>query len=361
MARLFGRTYTKKELLDRVGDISQLGGARQAKLVGGMEDGVDVVEFRTGSGLNFTAVPGRALDISIAEFNGRPLAWRSASGEVHAAHYEEPGIGWLRSFFGGLVTTCGLTYAGAPTVDEGEPLGLHGRISSTPASNLHVDGEWDGDEYRMWASGKMRESRLYGENLLLRRKISAVLGQNKLWIDDKVSNEGPRRTPHMFLYHINAGFPVVDAGAELVAPIISTRPRDAEAEVDQEHYYLCDPPTVGFKERCYYHDMATDENGFVCSALINRKLPGGPFGFYVKYKKSQFPKFTQWKMNGPREYVIGMEPANCWVEGRAIERGRGGLEFLDPGETREYNMEIGVLSGDEEVSRFEEAIKSIKK
>ena len=247
------------------------------------------------------------------------------------------------------MTTCGLTYVGAPTVDEGEALGLHGRISCTPASNLHVDGEWDGDEYRMWASGKMRESRLFGENILLRRKVSAVLGQNKLWINDTVTNEGPRRTPHMFLYHINAGYPVVDAGSELVAPVVSTRPRDAESEVDQEHFYLCDPPTVGFNERCYYHEMATDADGFACSALINKTLPGGPFGFYVKYKKSQLPKFNHWKMNGTQEYVIGMEPANCWVEGRARSRGRGGLGSSIRRDS-EYNVEIGVLSGDEDVS-----------
>ena len=76
MARLFGKNFTRKELLDRVGDISQLGGARQSKLVGGMEDGVDVVEFRTGSGLNFTAVPG-GLWISASPSSTDAL-WRGA-------------------------------------------------------------------------------------------------------------------------------------------------------------------------------------------------------------------------------------------------------------------------------------------
>ncbi|MCL4499314.1 MAG: aldose 1-epimerase family protein [Chloroflexi bacterium] len=360
MPTLFGKKYTKRELLDKVGDISQIGGARQMKLVGGFQDGVDVVEFRTGSGLRFTAVPGRALDISIAEFNGNPLAWCAAAGEVNAAYYDEQGLGWLRSFFGGLVTTCGLTYAGAPCVDEGVELGLHGRISSTPASNLWVDGKWDGDEYTMWAAGKMRESRLFGENMLLERKISAVLGQNKLRIDDTVTNEGPRATPHMMLYHINAGFPVVDAGSELVAPITSTIPRDADAEVDAEHYYLCDPTTAGYRERAYFHELAADSEGFTCSAVINKSLVGGPFGFYVKYKKSELPKFVHWKMHSTQENVIGMEPANCWVVGRDKERERGTLQFLEPGESRSYGVEIGVLSTSKEVSDFERLVKSLK-
>ena len=49
---------------------------------------------------------------------------------------------------------------------EWEPtgsLGLHGRFSHTPAKNLYVDGQWEGDEYVFWAQGKMREAKIrYG-------------------------------------------------------------------------------------------------------------------------------------------------------------------------------------------------------
>jgi len=360
MAVLFGKNFTKKELLERVGDISQIGGAKQIRLAGGPFEGVEAVEFRTGTGFSFLAVPGRGLDITSVEHNGRSLAWRSAAGEVNPAFSEEPGLGWLRTFPGGLVTTCGMTYAGAPCEDNGEKLGLHGRFSSTPASNVWVDGEWDGDDYRMWAIGKIRESRLFGENILLQRKVSAVLGQNKFWIEDVVTNEGPRTVPHMFLYHINGGFPAIDAGSLFVAPTRSATPRDADAEVGKEHYYLNDPPTVGFKERCYYHDMASDKDGFVYAGLVNKNMPdGGQFGFYVKYNINELPKFTQWKMNGAREYVVGLEPANCWVEGRAKERNRG-LQFLDPGEVRSYHLEIGALTNAEEVGKFEEIVRSLK-
>ncbi|NLN77932.1 MAG: aldose 1-epimerase family protein [Armatimonadetes bacterium] len=360
MALLYGKKYTKQELLDRVGDISQIGGARQIKLAGGTHEGVEAVEFRTGSGLCFLAVPGRGLDITLAEHNGRPFAWRSAAGEVTPALFEEPGIGWLRNFPGGLVTTCGLTYAGATCEDNGEKLGLHGRFSNTAASNVWVDGEWDGDEYRMWAIGKVRELRLFGENLLLQRKISATLGENSFTIEDIVTNEGARRVPHMILYHINGGWPAVEAGSFFVAPTRSATPRDADAEVDKEHYYLNDPPTAGFKERCYYHDMAADKDGFTYAGLVNKNMPGGEqFGFCVKYNVNELPTFTQWKMNGTREYVVGLEPANCRVEGRAKERERGTLQFLKVGETRRYGLEVTVLTNAEEVGQFEELVRSL--
>jgi len=361
MATLFGRNYTKAELLERVGDVSQLGGAKPIKLSGGPYEGVEAVEFRTGTGFCFLAVPGRGLDITIAEHNGRSLAWRSAAGEIAAPFFEEPGLGWLRTFPGGLVTTCGLTYAGAPCEDEGQKLGLHGRFSCTPAANVCVDGEWEGDEYRMWASGKIRESCLFGENVLLKRKVSATLGENRFFIEDEVTNEGARRVPHMILYHINGGFPAVDGGSTLVSPTLSATPRDADAEVDAEHYYLNDPPTLGYKERCYYHDMASDKDGFVTAGLVNKNMPdGGQFGFYVKYNIHELPVFTQWKMNGAREYVVGLEPANCHVQGRANERMRGTLQFLEIGEQRRYNIEIGVLTNAEDVAKFEQIVRSLK-
>ena len=65
------------------------------------------------------------------------------------------------------------------------------------------------------------------------------------------------------------------------------------------------------------------------------------------------PEFIEWKMMGVRNYVVGMEPANCSVLGRAAERQRGTLQFLEPGERREYRLEIGVLDGATAIERFE--------
>ncbi|MFQ3548165.1 MAG: aldose 1-epimerase family protein [Armatimonadota bacterium] len=359
MTFLYGKEYKKEDLLNKIGDISQIAGAREITLNGGMHDGVKAVDFRTGSGFNFLVVPDRGLDITIAEHNGRPIAWRAPAGEVSPYFHNEFGFGWLRSFPGGLLTTCGLVTAGAPSEDDGEQLGIHGRYSSTPASNVWVDGEWDGDDYWMWVCGKVRESRIFGENLLMKRKISTKLGSNVIYIDDEVTNESTKEVPFMILYHINGGYPAIDTGSKMYSPTKKAIPRDADAEVDKENYFLIDPPTDGYKERCYYHDMMTDKDGFVTTALINKNMPNGvPFGFYVKYNKNELPKFTQWKMNGTKEYVVGMEPANCWVEGRAKERERGTLHFIKPNEVRKFHLEIGVIESHETCQQIEDAIKA---
>ena len=48
MTTLFGRDYTRRELIDLVGEMSQLAGARKAELVEGIERGSGIF------GLNFT-------------------------------------------------------------------------------------------------------------------------------------------------------------------------------------------------------------------------------------------------------------------------------------------------------------------
>lgn len=344
--------------MQRVGDISQIGGIKRFEYSDGNEKGVEAIEFRTGTGFRFVVLPSRGMDIAHAEFCGKSLCWRSSTGDVAPEFFEPEGAGWLRNFYGGLLVTCGLTYAGAPSHDDGKDLGLHGRSSNIPAKNVCVDGEWQGNDYVMWATGKVRETTVFGENVVLTRKITAKLGESKLLVEDTVENQGFETVPHMILYHINGGFPAVDGSSRMISPTVSAIPRDDDAKVEAEKYAEFLPPTKGFRERCYYHEMKSDPDGIVYSALVNEQLDGG-FGFYIKYSKNEFPRFIEWKMNGQGTYVVGMEPANCFVEGRAKDRERGILQFLEPGEKRHYHVEIGVLQSLEEIRRMEEIISKI--
>ena len=359
MVNLFGNRYSKEELLKKVGDISQIGGVRLVELADGYERGVRAAEFRTGSGLDFTVLIDRGLDISTAAFKGQPLAWRSAMTDKDPAYYDDGGLGWLRSFQGGLVVTCGLTYVGAPCEDGDQSLGLHGRISNTPATNVYADGAWLEDgSYEMWIQGKLRESVVFGENIQLERKISSKLGENVIRIHDKVTNLGYYESEHMLLYHINAGFPVVDTNSKLVASVRSCKPRDKNAEEGKEKYAELEAPIHSTDEKVYYLDLAEDGDGNTAVALINKSVDNG-FGFSVKFPKNELPKFIEWRNPSERDYVVGLEPANCYVEGRDVDRKNGVLQFLQPGETREYHVEIGVLSSSEDITAFEKYVKSL--
>ena len=237
MAMLYGQEFSRNELMRKIGDISQIAGAKSYQLSDGNERGVDAVDFRTGTGFRFTVLPGRGMDISYAEYNGQPLCWRSSTGDMGSSYFEPEGIGWLRGFYGGLLVTCGITHLGAPCTDEEEELGLHGRASYTPAKNVWSDGHWEDDEYIMWTQGKVRETTVYGENVLLTRKIWAKLGESKLHLHDVVENLAFDPVPHMYLYHINGGFPAVDEDSLLISPTKEAVPRDADSEVGAQNYH----------------------------------------------------------------------------------------------------------------------------
>jgi len=346
MVQLYGRSWTQRELLAHVGRISQAGGVRLVELGDGNARAVRAAEFQTGTGLVFEVLLDRGMDIAAAKYGGASLSWQATPGPVAPTYFEREGLGWLRTFHGGLVATCGMTYAGAPTVDEGEALGLHGRIGHIPAESVWADGGWRGDEYEMWVRGRMRETVVFGENLTLTRRISANLGESRLFVRDIVVNEGFQTTPHMMLYHCNFGFPLLAEGAELLTPARTVTPRDDVAAAGLDVHARFEAPIEGYDEQCFYHDMQADEDGYVTAMLLNRAYDGGKgLGIYLKYRQAELPCFTQWKMVCAGTYVTGLEPANCFVEGRDKDRERGILQFLEPGERREYRIEIGVLDG----------------
>ena len=75
----------------------------------------------------------------------------------------------------------------------------------------------------------------------------------------------------------------------------------------------------------------------------------------VTIKRSSQTSFSG-KCAGEGTYVFGLEPSNCGVEGRAEERERGTLQFIEPGGRRHYEVEIGVLTSNAEIDAFQEKI-----
>jgi hypothetical protein len=356
MAALFGRHWTRTALLERVGDVSQVGGARLVTLADGPEAGVLAAELRTGSGFAFTVLPGRGMDIGFAEYRGMPLCWRSPTGEVAAAFYEPAGEGWLRGFSGGLMATCGLTTAGWPSTDAGQQLPLHGRASYLQARNVYVDGQWEGDDYIMWAQGRTRETVVFGENVRLTRRVWARLGESRLFIDDVVENLSHTRVPHMLAYHVNIGFPLLDEGSEL----LSSSAQEIEPITEDRVAALADhalygPPRPDSPAAVLVHAPLADADGWAYTALVNRRLG---LGLYIKQRPDQLPWLWQWKQLGQGTYVAGVEPANCFGRGRADDRERGTLRFLGPGQEQAYSLEIGVLDSPQAIAALEQRVAS---
>ena len=176
-----------------------------------------------------------------------------------------------------------------------------------------------------------------------------------------VTNEGFKKTPYMLLYHCNIGWPALDAGSRMLSPSKRVAPRDATAADGKERFNAMDPPTHGYAEKCYYHDMQPARDGSVTVALLNDGFARGDgFGVYVKYDARQLPRFVEWKQMGEQDYVIGFEPCNCGVEGRVKDEELGLLQVLKPGESKTFDIEFGAISTADEAKAIEKTIGKVK-
>ncbi len=342
MAILFNREWSKVELLSRVGQMEQLAGIRLLEAVDGKARGSRILDVWTGTGLRFQVNAERALDISSCDFKGLPLAWRSPAGDVHPAFYEPQGLGWLRSFPGGLLATCGLDQFGSPVQDGGAEFGLHGRISNHPASQVNYRTFWDGNDYKFEITGETRQAALFCENLVLRRRIATALASNRIRIEDIVTNEGFQSAPHMLLYYFNLGFPLVSEHTRLQLQSEETLPCDAVAQGGLAEWERFQSPTPGYQEQVFIHRPVAAENGLTSVELRNPQMG---FGLRWTYKTADLPYLMEWKMMGEGAYVVGVEPANCnGLGGRASTRELGQLPLLAPGESRGYYIDVEVIS-----------------
>jgi hypothetical protein len=359
MAKLYGRSYNK-DIMRYVGKMGQIAGIRLVELSEGAERGVKCAIVSSGTGLSFLVLLDRGMSISDTHYRGAALGWKSQTGDIRPEYYEPAGKGWLGGFFGGLLTMCGLTYCGAPCVDQGEQLGLHGKIAYTPAEFVRTRSEWIGDDYLMTLQGTVREASVFGPNMVLNRRIEVKLGENKIRFADSVVNEGWRVEPFMILYHFNIGFPVVDDGSKFISTSTKYVPRDEEAWEDQENFGTFQGPTKGYLEKVYFHDTKVDNDGFSYAGIVNPNFNDGEgIGVALRYRKLELNRLTEWKMMGEGEYVVGIEPANTLVLGRDKERHWGTLQFLKPGEKRDLYLELDVLTNKAEIASFEEKVSGL--
>jgi len=353
---LWGSSYHRGDLLRRVGRLGQVAGVRLVELSDGAERGVRVLEFRTGSGFAFDVLVDRAFDIGRCELAGKPLAWDSGVGFAGPWYYEWEGLGFMRNWGGGFLTTCGIDHTLFMATDtaaqyhyppkQTEEFPLHGRVSNRPARLVGYGERWEGDECVLWAEGETLQAAVFGEHLALRRRIEARVGESRLTIHDEVENVGWDRTPHMLLYHVNVGFPVADEGSEVLVPATAVEARGDHA---LDGATIVDLPQAGFVEQVFEHTNAAEPDGSVPAGVVNRRLG---LGAYQVYRADQLPFHFMWRMLGEGTYVVGIEPCTNRTAGRLDARERGELIELAPGERRTYDLELGALDGQDAIEAF---------
>lgn len=352
--------------LEEFGHLQQLGGTRLVTLGDGVERGVRVIEFRTASGLEFGVLVDRAMDIAWCRYKGRSISWLSPVGLIGPWYREPQGLGFLRTFQGGLLVTGGLDHVLGPADDphdtydypgrQSTEYGLHGRVSSTPALLRRYGEAALGDDWELEAVGEVIQAGALAENLALTRRVSATLyGRSIIW-EDQVENRGHQSAPHMLLYHVNLGAPLLHESCELVAPIRSVISRTPSATGGEAEHLQFHGPRSGFVEQVFEHQTERDASGRVRVALLNHADPSSPWGVVLDYDGARLPHFLQWRYFARGTYVLGLEPSTTGLLGRSAARAKGELTMLEPGDRRTYRTELRIVDGLDECKAVADAI-----
>lgn len=337
----------KRNLLQYVGNIEQIASIRLLEHQEERADTMKVLEVKNGV-LNYQLMVDKCLDIASLQYKGVSFHFLSKAGLIGQTHYDTNKLEAQRSIMGGMLFTCGLENICAPCVVDGKDYPMHGRIRTTPAKHLCHDGYWENDDYYLVASGEMREGELFGENLLLRRKVTTSLYKQELVIEDIIENEGFREEPCMLLYHFNLGYPFLSEDLQLYLPTKEVIPRDEDAKRQMDNWNKMDKPKTGEKEAVFLHDLATDEQGNTFVIAYNHSLQ---MGLELHFSKEQLPYFMQWKSRATGDYVMGLEPANATVYGRSYHEKQKDVPTLQPLEQKKVRLMLRFFEGNEELEK----------
>ena len=314
-----------------IGHKSQICGVEELRLVGGKGDGMRLFKLHNAAGLEMTICADRCADIYRLNFKGDNMGYFSPNGYVAPAFYDDKGVGFLKSFTAGFLTTCGLTAVGSPCTDEGEELSLHGTIGNTPCERIW----WDEDEDNIYVHAIINDSGIFSRKLMLKRIITCPKNESSFKITDTIENQGDAESPVMILYHMNMGYPLLSEKSVVEIPSVDIKPRNDHAAKDIDTWSKMLPPTPNFEEQCYFHSFEKEGKASIYNPDINK-------GLTISFDADKLDYFTEWKMMGVRDYVLGLEPGNCHPDGRDVMRKEGKLKFLKPNESITYEVNVNL-------------------
>lgn len=329
--------------LKQLGNIDQVAGIRESRLLHGRGQGIHLAEFYNAAGLRFTVIPDRCMDLYDLSYRGMNLCFQSKTGltSPHAFHPLEEEF--AQQWPGGAMVTCGLDNAG-DHVGGGELFPVHGRIGHVPAQHFGTDAHWQGSDYLLTAQGEVHQSTLFSRHLSLRRTIQTGLWDKAIRVEDEITNFEATAEPYLLLYHINFGYPLLQADSRV--SLSSNFTTESLTSLTTGHNTMHEPMD-GRDEELYLHTVARGDTA--AAVIYNRRLG---IGAYVRFETHNLPALLQWKRMKSHDYVLALEPCNTYGCNRQQLTDQGRIATLAPYSSVKHHLQIGVLDGNEEISAF---------
>ena len=276
----------------RISNFQQVASIRRYTLSEGREKGLDVLDCDNGK-IRFLLNVSKACDIMQLYHEGQNMSFVSKNGFTKR---ETP---FLNRFEGGMLYTCGLDSVGGRDGFE-----LHGTLHNIPAEIVRAECNESG----IVVEAIIRDTALFGKNLIMKRKIFTEIGGDSVTLEDTLINEGYKAEEYCLLYHINVGYPMLDDGAKVIADVESYTPRTAWAKQNEATMYEMSASVPNQEETCYFLKLKKPE-----ITLVNEKIGKK---FTVSYSGDTLPHFVEWKSMASGDYALGFEPCTTELDER---------------------------------------------
>ncbi len=305
---------------------------RLVELKNGRANGAQILELENANSLRIEVVVDRALDIVGASWQGKNLVWLSPTGIVSNQNLDTTEIPWLRNWAGGLITTGGLDHALGPDSDEtsfnysllkNRDFPIHGRISYQPADRFQYFELNESKDSLFVVKGLIKQVTVFGEYLVLNRTIFFGRDNNLISIFDEVTNQSSEVTDHMFLYHCNFGWPLIQPGVT-INKIHSDNTLEELSRISQ--------PVSDTPEQVLVDPIKSDEE-FTHISIQNTILD---FEVHHIFKNQNLNYHLQWLVSRPDFMVFGSEASTNDLAGRKSARSRSELKRLKQAESVAY-------------------------
>ncbi len=296
----------------RISNFAQVASLRRYTLTEGRARGVEVLDCDNGN-LRVLLNLSKALDVMQLYHKGQNMSFLSKNG------LDDRDIGFLRRFEGGMLYTCGLDSVGGRDGYE-----LHGTIHTTPAELVRAECGEDG----IIVEAILRDTALFGKNLVLRRKVTSAIGSETFTVEDTLCNEGYAPEDYCLLYHVNLGYPMLDKDAYVEAEELSCEPRTPWAGQNMADRHRMTDAVAGQEETCYFLKLKKPE-----VSLVNEKIGKK---FTVSYSPDTLPSFVEWKSMASGDYALGLEPCTTELDDRFTYR------RIDAGERISFRVSLTV-------------------
>ncbi len=301
---------------------------RRVTLDEGRARGTQVIEAVTSGGLQVDILPDSGLDIGQARYRGVNAAFISKNGYDSPAAWSPHEDEFLHTFPGGLLHTCGLRSTGGQHRDGSEWHPLHGRYHGLQAEQVAAYVE---DECII-VRGVIRETALFGHCLELSRVIRIPIEGSSIIIEDTLENQAFAPEEYALLYHCNFGWPLLNENAHLeLTDKRRTTPRTPFAATGLGQETTFTSPVPGEEERVFFHEDMEHR-----AVLVS---PDTGIRMTMQWSDT-LPILAQWRSMASGDYVLGLEPTNCYIMGRKQEREHGTLPVIAPGEKVRTSVSI---------------------